>query len=310
MAEVNDLQAHGLLYPDKIYGLYENYIASVYGVFYNTDIFRRNGIPDLCDIKSQGNWNWDTFADIAVRLTQDVDGDGIIDQWGATSDGAISTTLAFMYSNLEPVIKLENGQYIYNLGSRNSLKALQFVSDLFNTYRVIPNENGESHFKNNKSAMYIYLAWYGLNFKNAGLSHVRFEEMPYGPDNNGTLNVKDRNAQYFFFPSNLEDPEGVVNAFAYWHVLWDESKEYYITDDEMYYNYGKQYMNEKDLDVYVNINKRNNDIEFMNFFGDDVRTLVRKNVANKIATQQTVATSAIETIRSQIESMIVETLAK
>lgn len=59
-----------------IYGLPVDIVG--WAVFYNRGIFDKAGLlyPDE-------SWSWETFLDVAKKLTQDLDGDGIIDQYGA-----------------------------------------------------------------------------------------------------------------------------------------------------------------------------------------------------------------------------------
>lgn len=306
-------QATGLIDPSKVYGLQETQVSSIYAIWYNTDILARNNIPNISEIKAAGQWNWPTFIDIALRTTQDSDGDGIIDQWGLVSPNAYTTGLAFLWSNQEPIIAYKNGSYIYNLGTVNGMKSIQLVSDLYNTYRIIPNKNGETDFRNYKAAMCIQAAWYGLTWKTYNMTNIRFDEMPFGPDNDGTINIKNwAGAQYYFFPASLandKDAEGILNAFAYWHILWDESKEYHMEYPDMVMEYGKNYMFDTDFQVYVNVNNRKDVEEGISYFTPTQARLTAE-VFNKIATVQTTAASAIESLRSEVESIIAAAMAR
>ncbi len=302
--------ATGLIYPQNIYGLMETQISSVYAIWYNTEILARNNIPNLIEIKEAGMWNWETFLDIAIRTTQDTDGNGIIDQWGLVAPTATYAGQSFLWSNLEPVVMMKNGQYTYNLGSANGMKALQFVSDLYNTYQVIPNKNGENMFRDNLAAMCIREAWYGLTWKSYGKTNVKFEEMPKGPDNPGVYNVKNwSTAQYYFFPASVSDAEAVINAFAYWHVLWDETKPYWLEYDVIAYEYGKNYMFTDYVDNYIKVKSRKDIDEFGSYFGTTM-SKAGSEVFTKIATVNTTAASAIEALKPVVEGIIAETMSK
>jgi multiple sugar transport system substrate-binding protein len=49
-----------------------------WAVYYNRGMFDRAGLP-----YPEESWTWETFLDISRKLTQDLNGDGILDQYGA-----------------------------------------------------------------------------------------------------------------------------------------------------------------------------------------------------------------------------------
>jgi ABC-type glycerol-3-phosphate transport system substrate-binding protein len=57
------------------------------GVFFNMRLLEEAGVArDLpFTLQAEDNWNWDTFIEMARRLSRDIDGDGIIDIWAITA---------------------------------------------------------------------------------------------------------------------------------------------------------------------------------------------------------------------------------
>ncbi len=92
-------------------------------MFYNKDLFDRMGVPYPDD-----DWTWNDYADIARRLTKDLDGDGRSDQFGSN--------LTFMWMPLEPLVWSFGGDFLneertaFVLDRPEGLAALRFVYDL------------------------------------------------------------------------------------------------------------------------------------------------------------------------------------
>jgi len=62
--------------------------VSIYGVFYNTDIFAKYGQHDLPTDWSTEEFRWEDFVAIGKKMTQDTNGDGQIDLYGTHSFGS------------------------------------------------------------------------------------------------------------------------------------------------------------------------------------------------------------------------------
>ena len=305
-------QIHGLLNPDKIYSFFICGFLTPIGVFYNKDLLAREGLPDIHELADNGQWNWETFADMAMKLTHDFNGDGIIDQWGAGADNSSTMCISFMRSNLAAMIdRTDDNKFVYNLYDPKALRALQFVSDLYTHYKVIPSSSVLPYFQKGQAAMYIKDAWYGANLQKAGLTNFGFEIMPDGPDNPGTGYMREQGSHMFFFPSNIKDPEGVVNAVAYWNVLWDESKSDYLTVEDMLLSGAQTYFtSEEDIDNFIDIMKtRKIYYDYIGYF-DPAQDEMRKAVFYPISVKASSPVSSIESLRSMIENIIEDALAK
>jgi len=300
----------GLLNPQNVYSLAQEPPANTpFGTWYNMDILEREGIPNIHDYVDQGNWNWNTFLDIAMKTTRDLNGDGIIDQWGiGTEERFLGQCLLF--SNAASIVAMSDSSqsgYVYNLGSPECIRAMQFFSDLYNNYKVVtpPKTNWTKLFREGKIAMCVYEAWRGNTLKSWGLTNLGYDILPLGPDNpNGLLLTPTGGGHSFFFPSNLKDPEGVVNAIAYWHAIWDDSREEYVTvEDNLMAIAQERLYTQRDIDALFRINRMEIKYDYYNYF-DPIFTLVQNQVFGPAATINTTAASAIEAIRYQAQEII------
>ncbi len=305
---------YGVLFPENIYSFGELSIHLPYALFYHESILGRDGIPMLSEYKAKNNWTWESFVDVATQTTKDTNGDGIIDQWGAATSDSSTVVRAFLYSNLEPLIALREGKYVYNLSNSKSMKALQFVSDLYNTYKVIPNKNAENEFFNGTAAMLIRDGWYGVTMRSKYPGQdIRYEEMPYGPDNMGNVTVqKNATNHRYHFPKSLENPDAVIEAFAYWQFTSDPTKNHYVDRNELVsMNAQSIIYDARDYEYYEDIYKSKSlkIEEYVDFFPPST-TRITNEVFNKIVAVNTTAASAVAALESEIESIIETTRSK
>ncbi|MDD5604226.1 MAG: extracellular solute-binding protein [Eubacteriales bacterium] len=306
-------QINGLLYPDKYYAFYICGTLTPIGVFYNKEILSREGVQDIQQIDARGQWNWNTLVDIATKMTHDFNGDGLIDQWGIGADNVAAMSTAIMRSNLAAMVdKDTGGRFVYNLQDSRALKALQFVSDLYHTYKVIPNKSVLTDFRNGKAAMYVKDAWFGLNLKKYGLTNIGWEIIPYGPDNPGNMYMREQGSHMFFFPSNLVDPEPVVLATAWWNVAWDSSKSDYLTIEDIETSNAMSYFDsEENIDNFLNIIKTHRiTYDYVEYFETTgkARSIMTTNVFNKIGANSYAPMSDIESIKLQVQEVINSTM--
>ncbi len=305
-------QIEGLIYPDKIYAFHFLVTLTPMCVFYNKDMLARDGIPDLHVYADQGIWNWNTLAEIASKLTHDFEGDGIIDQWGFGADSAVVMCTAMLRSNLAAMVnRTADGKYVYNLQEAKALKALQFASDLYHTYKVVKNGNANPDFLKGKCPMYIgtnasAAAYY--KFSDLGLNFGH-EVLPLGPDNPGGYHLREQSSNMWFFPSILSEPEAAINAFAWWMVAWDESKSDYLTYDDMQLSNAQRWLGgtkdgEMEVSRYMNmISKSILVYDFVEYFAAS-KTLINNNVFNLLAKERISPAANIESIKQPVQDVI------
>jgi len=124
-------------------------------LFYNKDIFDKSGMP-----YPDETWTWDSYLGTAQKLTRDLDGDGRIEQYGASRP------------NLGDIMKC-NGVELFNENMTEILfdtqefrSSLQYLVDLKLKYNVIPSESMSEEmggdvplFSTGKLAMFCGSSW-------------------------------------------------------------------------------------------------------------------------------------------------------
>lgn len=173
------------------------------GVFFNTTILDREGLPSPFDLYDQGEWTWDAMMDIATRATRDLTGDGTTDQWGITARFAPH---AFVASNGGGIILEQGGEFSFGLLQPQALEALTFFSELSSLPIWAPGGPWDAPM-NNFAAGNVALninQWWSIN----RYGHEQMDDnwgwipMPMGPQgSNGGHMFGDEEA-FMFMPSS------------------------------------------------------------------------------------------------------------
>lgn len=114
-------------------------------LYYNKTLFDEEHImyPDE-------RWDWDAFVSAAQKLTKDLNGDGITDQFGTF---ALNIGLGGHWGNSYRYIR-QNGAFLYNddktkclLDSPEAIEAIQWCIDLRSKHHVTPNTKELESFR-------------------------------------------------------------------------------------------------------------------------------------------------------------------
>ncbi len=108
----------------KVYAMPQS--NSLYGMFYNTEMFKNAGL-------SGPPATWSEFLTASKKLTRDINGDGLPDQWGFALAGATASATqrfsCWLYSN--------DGDYL-KLGDARGRETFKFVTELATVHKVVP----------------------------------------------------------------------------------------------------------------------------------------------------------------------------
>ena len=125
-ANIESLRYHGRLYG---FGVKSSF-ASQCAIAWNKDMFEREGLPDLYEVYESGEWTYDTMIELAKTLTRDLDGDGVIDQWGIGGLRNYETLVRFAYSNGAEVVREdESGRWVFSYDQPEAIEALDMYRD-------------------------------------------------------------------------------------------------------------------------------------------------------------------------------------
>jgi multiple sugar transport system substrate-binding protein len=125
-------------------------------VYYNQDLFDQAGVK-----YPAADWTWDDFLAAAQALTQDRDGDGATDQFGAGIEPVLLRLAPFIWQAGGEVVDSEVTPSTLFLTLPESQAAGEFFFSLQTQYHVVPNaeeeaaEGSESRFINGRTAMYF-----------------------------------------------------------------------------------------------------------------------------------------------------------
>jgi ABC-type glycerol-3-phosphate transport system substrate-binding protein len=102
----------------------EIYVASTetnFGViYYNKDMFANAGLKDPMETYKRGQWNWNTFAEYANRLTDHKEG---------VYGFATEYPYLFYGANATSTLEIRDGKYYLNTDDHAFKEALRFISD-------------------------------------------------------------------------------------------------------------------------------------------------------------------------------------
>ncbi len=135
------------MWGEDIYALPFN--KSLYALFVNTDAMTLYGV----DIPK----TMPELLQAAMVLTDDVDGDGEIDQYGFGFRTTVDTFQIFLSVNGGSILKKVNGKWVPNLDTPEARETLQFLYDMYHKYKVAFVQGGylSSPFGDGKVIMYI-----------------------------------------------------------------------------------------------------------------------------------------------------------
>jgi multiple sugar transport system substrate-binding protein len=135
----------------QIYGLPLD-IAG-WAIYYNRGIFDRAGLP-----YPDASWTWKTFLDIARELTRDLDGDGIVDQYGAYVKLKMGVIELLAGQSGAMILNQDNSKCLFDTPEGRAV--IQLLYDLIVKYQVVPPADvraGQDVFAAQKVAMALLM---------------------------------------------------------------------------------------------------------------------------------------------------------
>ncbi len=122
-------------FGDSVYAMHSGMVEPRTGMYFNKRLLEEAGIDPMApyDMQANGTWTWEAFEDMLKTVQQDTDNDGTTDIWGITLNEGVMVTAA-VFSNGGKFIGKENGQYTYNFDDAETVQALEWVKNIFDTY--------------------------------------------------------------------------------------------------------------------------------------------------------------------------------
>ncbi|RAP76162.1 ABC transporter substrate-binding protein [Paenibacillus montanisoli] len=187
--------------------------VSAVGMYYNRDLFKKLGLPDLQELYNNGEWNWDKFIEVAKQATTDSNNDGKKDTWGYSGwpvDAArhIGVTNGALFVN--------DTDLSLGFNDPKMAEALEFINRLYNKENVVKVKSGNkmdwnetNTFKDGDVAMSMNYDW--------NMGDLTFEvgivPNPAGPQSDGKYTFANAAQNGYFIPKGVKDPQVVYQIF-------------------------------------------------------------------------------------------------
>jgi multiple sugar transport system substrate-binding protein len=118
------------------------YNLSVQNLYFNRDLFARQGLKTPEQHEKDGTWTWETYLDLARRLTTGTGGDKVFGAvWRAANLDILLGTIWPFGGDL-----WDKAMTRTLLDSKESVEAVQFVADLHHRYGVSPTDDEWTQF--------------------------------------------------------------------------------------------------------------------------------------------------------------------
>lgn len=201
-------------------------------VFFNKNLFEREGLESPYTLFKQGQWTWEKMEEIARKATKDTNNDGVIDQWGL---GGMDLEMSMVTSNGAQMASIVDGKAKLNFREPAVLEAFNFYQRLckegivFNKFKYMeepPWDVAAEVFKQGKIAMFWYQYWKIHDFRDNMADDYGLVLAPIGPSNTDKKNwcmITGHNFQTI--PANVKNIEDVA-------FIWDKWTEPYPEEEE------------------------------------------------------------------------------
>ncbi len=322
IVKANAYMTTGSYWVGKHYGITTERENTAARILYNKDIIDREGQPDILDLVEKDQWNWQTFLDIAISCTRDVNGDGITDQWGLTSPSGFANNLTYntLVSNGITCVNfdLETGKPVFTLTWPSAQRALQFASDLNFVYKVHKENGGVSTlplYKNGQAAMGFNHHNYNYNFLQAGINSL-IAPAPKGPDVNQYQSISA--CIFDVIPVNCKDPRDVSRMWMEVCIQWDEdgnrSAEYQkLIDEKLPYGFDwstanptRRYTTEREFLLVIKPLWAYKRTDYSTGYPSALTNLILNQVFNPVLKGEKSVSQAVDQIKEEAASIIME----
>ncbi len=149
---------------------------------FNKSMCERNLVKTPDEFFTEGNWNWDTFYEVARATTQDINGDGTYDQWGFLIGNLVDL---FSALNGSTMVKFTKTGLEANLTDPKVITAMDFVQKVYASPEqggvTVYNEHGNNNTWFNQGKVCMIYEWNKVpaDFKD----EIGYAPYPVGPDN-------------------------------------------------------------------------------------------------------------------------------
>ena len=221
----------------NVYGVATGHSEPRQCLYFNKRVLEEAGIDweTIYDMQADGTWTWDAFEGMLKQIQKDTDNDGVIDIYGMTGSNVDMYRVA-VFSNGGSFFGFDdNGDLVITAGSDETLEALAWSKDIWNTYGYQQPEDGswdyyKDAWKQGFCGFYMYQTYGGFN-DNSEMSDMADEwgcvAFPVGPKGSTYVHIISDNITVI---PNVYDDD-TVNKLAYIYKLWSAATPGYDDED-------------------------------------------------------------------------------
>ncbi len=206
-------------------------------LYFNKRVLEEAGIDwnTIYDMQADGTWTWDAFEAMLKQIQKDTDNDGIIDIYGMTGSNVDMYRVAVFANGGSFFGFDENGDLTITAGSDETLEALTWSKDIWNTYGYQQPADGswdyyKDAWKQGFCGFYMYQTYGGFN-DNSEMADMADEwgcvAFPVGPKGSTYVHIISDNITVI---PNVYDDD-TVNKLAYIYQLWSATTPGYDDED-------------------------------------------------------------------------------
>ncbi|MBZ0308318.1 MAG: sugar ABC transporter substrate-binding protein [Anaerolineae bacterium] len=149
--------------------------ASAFALYVNLDLFEEAGIATPAELLADGNWNWDTFMETAVAISD-------------LGDNVYGFGMNAWWANWWMWVNMAGGSYFNadktacGLNSEGTTAAMSFLSELYSTSAGVPyGTDSEPPFIAGNVGMFLNGRWATPNTVAQAQFNWDYAEVPAGP---------------------------------------------------------------------------------------------------------------------------------
>lgn len=194
----------------KLYGVQiKGSSMSIFNILlYNKEMFDKSGLDTPRKLWESGNWNWDTFTDLCVKIKDKLKCEAAVACEYHAHD--------FISTANTTYTKINNGKITNNMGDPKLLSAWTLINDLQDKYKVLNLGLNKTGFIAQKCPMFIY-GNYSLqkgDFCDRDLK-FKYDYAPL-PSPKGEKLIIPTGLQMWGFPKGSKNAEAAAYALRYW----------------------------------------------------------------------------------------------
>ena len=210
----------------SVYGVSVGYSEPSQCLYFNKRVLEEAGIDwnTIYDMQANQTWTWTIFENMLRQIQRDTDYDGLLDIYGMTGSFVDLYRMAVFSNGGSFFDSDEHGNMSITAGSDNTLEALAWAKDVWNSYGYQQPYDGswdyyKDAWKQGFCGFYMYQAYGGFD-DNSEMADMTDEwgcvAFPIGPDGETYVNIFSEDITII---PNVYD-QATTDKIAFIYDLW------------------------------------------------------------------------------------------